>query len=99
MITPLGHRQIFQTAQAEAIRQAHEVVEHVQREAARKQAADLQVQAESEAVHSVPHFDGIRAGDREGRRGSEGRGASSDEASQEEEPPAGPADSHLDLLA
>lgn len=99
MITPLGHRQIFQTAQAEAIRQAHDVMEQVQREAARRQTADMQLQAEAEAVHSVPHSEGIHTGERQGGGQSPGHGARDEGEPPEEEPPAGPAEHHLDLLA
>ena len=40
MISPLGQRQMFQTANLEAVRFVHEMISQAQREASQKQAVD-----------------------------------------------------------
>jgi len=101
---------VFQTAHVEAVRQAHEVIEQVQREAARRQVAEAHMQEENEGVHSIPHSQGIRTEADQGRKGAQTGVGSDREAEQEEdgtleegapppETPAAPAERHLDLLA
>ena len=53
MISPLGQRQILQTAAVETVRQAMEGAQQVQREQARRQAFDAKL---VEALLDVPDF-------------------------------------------
>lgn len=103
MITPLAQRQIFQTANIESVRAAHEVSEQIQREQARKKTADDRAAEEEASVRVIPSSERIRTEERRGGTGQggaeeqlpedAGRNAESDEGS------AGPAESHLDFLA
>lgn len=95
---------MFQAANLEAVRAAHDVGEHLQREAARQKVALDQAAEEQASVRVIPHSERIRAEEREGRRqGQEaeehpgGEGTSTDGA--EGDGSAGSADGHLDLLA
>lgn len=106
MITPLGQRQVFQTAHVEALRQAHEVHEQVQREAARQKVAEDRLSEGAHEVHEVPHSDQIRTEERHGRQQQQapedhGEGEPKGEGGPEAEGahPAPPAEGHLDLLA
>jgi len=55
MISPLGQRQILQTAAVETVRQALEGAQQVQREQARRQAFDAKL---VEALLDVPDISG-----------------------------------------
>ena len=103
MITPFAQRQIFQTANIESVRAAHEVSEQIQREHARKKTAEDHAAEDQATVHMIPESDRIRTGERregKGQGGSEeqppGEGEEREGTSNES---AGPADSHLDFLA
>ncbi len=103
MITPFAQRQIFQTANIESVRAAHEVSEQIQREQARKKTAEDRAAEDEAAVHVVPGSDRIRT---EERRGGRGQGGGEEQGPGEAEgeemaPPdkASNADSHLDFLA
>ncbi len=78
-----------------------ELGEQVQREAARRKAADDRLAAEANTVHQIPHAESIRTEERqEGqkRRGREGE-EDSQEPREESGDSAGTAESHLDFLA
>ena len=53
MISPLGQRQIFQTANVEAVRQAQEVSEQIQRENVRKRVADERLLEDEASVQVI----------------------------------------------
>jgi len=95
---------MFQTANVEAIRQAQEVSEELQREDMKKRAADDQMHEDQVSVQVIPKSDAIRTEERKGGKGQEqapgahGEGAE-DEAKDDEDNPAGSADSRLDFLA
>lgn len=103
MISPLGQRQILQTAAVETVRLAMEGGFQVQREQARRQSFDAKL---AEAMEDVPEVGEPGAMRLEGHddqaRGSQQHGTgASDEAVEEqaEGVPAGPAEPHLDFLA
>lgn len=99
MITPLAQRQMFQTANIEAVRAAHEVSEQIQREQIRKKVADDHAAEEQASVRGIPASEQIRTEERERNRnqhrGSEGEGEPKSGADETAES----ADSHLDFLA
>lgn len=104
MITPLALRQMFQTANIEAVRAAHEVSGQIQREQASKKTADDRAAEDQASVRGIPGADHIRAEARGRDRGQSGQ----EEGHPEGEPKgeagdlegeAGNADSHLDFLA
>jgi hypothetical protein len=103
LITPIGQRQILQTAAAEAVRAAHEGSENVQREIARRQFLDQRLAEDQGAVHQVTSSENLRLeadkkeqkpGNRGALKGEPGELADGDDPGQ-----AGPADSLLDFLA
>ena len=102
MITPLGQRQIFQTANVEAVRASLEVSEHIQREQALKKTADDRAAEDQAAVQVVSRSERIIT---EERRQGRGQGGAEQQAPEEEDgegprkPKAKSADSHLDFLA
>lgn len=101
MISPVTQRQIFQTANLEATRLAHEVSGQLQREdAARKAAEDRMVEEEAE-VHQVTRADRLRAEERNGRQGRGNPGGRPEEHSEGSSDGAEGAASgpHVDLLA
>ncbi|WLT32925.1 hypothetical protein [Geothrix sp. PMB-07] len=104
MISPLGQRQILQTAAVETVRQAMEGGFQVQREQARRQAFDAKLAEAMDDVSDVNGADGLKltehgAQDQPSDR-QHGTGASEDPETEEER--GGPAEGarlHLDLLA
>ncbi len=95
---------MFQAANLEAVRAAHDVGEHLQREAARQKVALDQAAEEQASVRVIPHSERIRAEEREEGRRRQPEGESPEEASERPEgaeggESAGSADGHLDLLA
>ena len=104
MISPLGQRQILQTAAVETVRQALEGGFQVQREQARRQSFDAKLSDGMMDVADVSEADDLKLTDRgaqdQGAHQDQGMGAS-DEPSQggEEGTPAEGAWPHLDLLA
>ncbi|WP_005033697.1 hypothetical protein [Holophaga foetida] len=109
MITPLGQRQIFQTANVEAVRMSLEMSEHIQREAARRKAAEDHLAEDQDSVHEIEKADGLRTEERRGRGGQEAQAGEAEEREDGEEPlpeesesaapPPGAAEGHLDFLA
>lgn len=103
MITPIGQRQILQTAVAEAVRAAHEGGEHVQREMSRRHILDRQLAEAQGAVHQITSSENLRLEEnpKEQKRGQRGPhpGGEPREDGSPEPGPAGPADSTLDFLA
>mgnify|MGYP001111597669 CR=1 FL=1 len=102
MISPLGQRQIFQTANVEAVRQAQEVSEQIQRENVRKRVVDEHLLEDEASVRVISSSERIRTDERQGRQeqqGAESQGAE-DKAKQEGgEKPAESAETRLDFLA
>ena len=103
MISPLGQRQILQTAAVETVRQAMEGGFQVQREQARRQAFDAKLAEAMLDVSDVAETDDLKLaehGDREqGKRQKHGTGASEDLPPETGAIPAEGAGPHLDLLA
>jgi hypothetical protein len=104
MISPLGQRQILQTAAVEAVRQAMEGGFQVQREQSRRQAFDAKLAEAMLDVSDVAETDELQLSghdtqDQEARRGH-GTGASEDLPGEGTgATPAEGAEPHLDLLA
>jgi hypothetical protein len=104
MISPLGQRQILQTAAVETVRQAMEGAQQVQREQARRQSFDAKLVEAMLDVPDVSESDALRLTEHgaheQPKQQGQGTGAS-------EEPlpdgkggtPAGGAGPHVDLLA
>ncbi|MFZ1375845.1 MAG: hypothetical protein WAS25_04560 [Geothrix sp.] len=104
MISPLGQRQILQTAAVETVRQAMEGGFQVQREQARRQAFDAKLAEAMLDVSDVAETDVLKLteqGAREqDRRSGHGTGATEDLSEEETvDIPAEGAGPHLDLLA
>lgn len=102
MISPLGQRQVFQTANVEAVRQAQEVSELIQREQAKKQAVDDRLLEDQASVRVIADSEHIQTSERQGGQGFQ-QGAPGKPAPKEEpkpgEEPAESADPHLNFLA
>jgi len=98
MISPLGQRQILQTAAIETVRLAMDGGAQVQREQARRQAFDAKLAEAMVEVPEVAESDELRLSERQGQRGSQGGGTGASDEEAEESPAEG-ADPHLDLLA
>lgn len=95
---------MFQAANLEAVRAAHDVGEHLQREAVRQKVALDQAAEEQASVRVIPHSERIRAEEREARRQKQGEeeppgGEASDSQGAGEQESASPADGHVDFLA
>lgn len=103
MITPIGQRQILQTAAAEAVRAAQDGGEQVQREIARRQFLDQRLEEYQGEVHQVTSSENLRLEEypKERKQGNRGtpEGESEEPSGPEEPGRAGSADSILDLLA
>lgn len=103
MITPIGQRQVLQTAAAEAVRAAQDGGEQVQREIARRQFLDQRLAEDQGAVHQVSSSENLRLEEnhREQKRREQGapEGEPRKPGDEDHPGPAGPADSTLDLLA
>lgn len=102
MISPLGHRQIFQTANMEAIRQAHQVGEELQRDIMKAKAAEDRLVEDQSNVRGIPEFERIRTEERreESRKRDRQRASdSSEEDANAEDGPAEGADPLLDFFA
>lgn len=104
MISPLGQRQILQTAAVETVRQAMEGGFQVQREQARRQAFDAKLVEAMDDVSDVNGADGLKLSEHGAQEqaggGQHGTGASGEpEAEEEGGTQAEGARLHLDLLA
>ncbi|MDP1830898.1 MAG: hypothetical protein Q8K67_02480 [Geothrix sp.] len=103
MISPLGQRQILQTAAVETVRAAMEGGFQVQREQARRQAFDAKLAEAMLDVADVVESDAMTlAGhgpQEQGARQEHGTGASAELPGEAEDTPAEGAGPHLDLLA
>jgi len=101
VITPLAQRQIFQTANIESVRAAHEVSEQIQREQVRKKVAEDHAAEEQASVQVISGSDKIRAEERRGNRGGAEHHPGGGEEGEEKTPQdkADTADPHLDFLA
>jgi len=104
MISPLGQRQILQTAAVETVRQAMEGGFQVQREQARRQAFDAKLAEAMHDVADVTETDGLKLSEKgtkdQGESQEHGTGASDDlPAEGSLEGQAEGARLHLDLLA
>ena len=98
MISPLAQRQLYQTANVEAVRQAHEVSGALQREQGLQKAADERLAEEEHTVRGIPKSDPLRAEERTGGRRQE-RPPREDEEGDEGDDSAGSAEAHVDFLA
>jgi len=85
MISPLGQRQIFQTANIEAVRMSLEMSEQIQREAARRKVAEDHLAEEQDSVQGIGKAEGLRTEERQGRRGQDAQGDEGDEGDEGEE--------------
>jgi hypothetical protein len=103
MISPLGQRQILQTAAVETARAAMEGGLQVQRELARRQAFDAKLADAMLDVPEVAESDGLRLSEHgsqdQGARQEHETGSSEDFPSETPSTPAEGAGPHLDLLA
>lgn len=102
MITPLALRQMFQAANLEAVRAAHEVSDQIQREQSRKKTAEDRAAEDQASVRGIPASEHIRTEERERNRQQkrETGESSEDEARQRRDgEKAESADAHLDFLA
>ena len=101
MISPLGQRQVFQTANIEAVRQAQEVGELIQRENARKQAVDDRLHEDQASVRVIAESGKIQTNERQGGRGTQEELLEQKAAKEKQdgEDTAESADPHLNFLA
>ena len=102
MISPLGHRQVFQTANVEAVRQAQDVSEQIQREIAKKKALDDRLSEDQASVRVVAESERIMTDEQKGGGGNQAPLPGRRNAGPEEEAEpdtAESADSHLNFLA
>ena len=102
MISPLGQRQILQTAAVETVRQAMEGGFQVQREQARRQAFDAKLAEAMLDVADVAEADVLRLTDQGSQESGDQHGTGATEDLPEEDvggTPAEGAEPHLDLLA
>ena len=104
MISPLGQRQIFQTANVEAVRQAHEVSGEIQRDIMKMKAAEDQLVEDQSNVRGIPESEQIRTeerkegGSRKDSHRPQAQAASGEDAKPEADS-AGDADPLLDFFA
>jgi hypothetical protein len=104
MISPLGQRQILQTAAIETVKLALEGAQQVQRELARRQSFDAKLQEAMEDVSDVAETDAMKLAEQSqdepaGRQGH-GTGASEEDLQEDADgSSAEGAGPHLDLLA
>jgi hypothetical protein len=103
MISPLGQRQILQTAAVETVRAAMEGGFQVQREQARRQAFDAKLADAMLDVSDVAETDGLKLTEHgpqdQGGKQGHSTGASGDLPPETEATQAEGAGPHLDLLA
>ena len=101
MISPLGQRQVFQTANVEAVRQAQDVGEQIQRENAKKRAVDDRLQEDQASVRVIAEAGTIQTNERRGGKGAQEEllEQKTPKEKKEGENTAESADSHLDFLA
>lgn len=100
MITPLGQRQLLQTATVELLRQAQEGAALVQRDQARTQAFRSHLEATALDVSDVATVDPLSLEGQGGQRRPPARPSPPSETSEAEvETPAADAQSHVDVLA
>jgi len=102
MVTPLGQRMVFQTAQSESVRAAHEMASQVQREDGfRKFLADRMAE-DGKGVSGIAESEALRAEERRERRrqgSNESSGEEKGEGGSENGEDAFSADGSLDFLA
>ncbi len=99
MITPLAQRQMFQTANIEAVRAAHEVSDQIQREQSRKKTAEDRAAEDQASVRGIPASEQIRTEERERNRNQHRESEDEGEPQSGTDETAESADSHLDFLA
>ena len=104
MISPLGQRQILQTAAVETVRQAMEGAQQVQRDQARKHSFDAKLAEAMLEVPDVSEPDALKLTEQGAHEQSkqQGHGTGASEESVPEgalESPAEGAGPHVDLLA
>lgn len=99
MITPLAQRQMFQTANIEAVRAAHEVSDQIQREQSRKKTAEDRAAEDQASVRGIPASEQIRTEERERNRNQHRESEDEGEPQSGTDKTAESADSHLDFLA
>lgn len=99
MITPLAQRQMFQTANIEAVRAAHEVSDQIQREQSRKKTAEDRAAEDQASVRGIPASEQIRTEERERNRNQHREPEDEGEPQSGADETAESADPHLDFLA
>ena len=102
MISPLGQRQVFQTANIEAVRQAQDVSEQIQREITKKKVLDDRLSEDQSSVRGVAESERILTDGQKGGGGNQGEAPEPhpQKPKEEAEPDtAESADSHLNFLA
>lgn len=104
MISPLGQRQILQTAAVETVRQAMEGGAQAQRELARKQAFDAKLAEAMTDVKDIAESEGLRQAehgpdDQSGRQHGTGASEGPQDEGEGDHLQAEGAWPHLDLLA
>ena len=101
MISPLGQRQVFQTANVEAVRQAQEVSEQIQRENVKKQVAEDRLMEDQASVRVIAESEQIATAERKGGRGAQQEllEQKAGRKKKDGEEAADSADTHLNFLA
>lgn len=104
MVSPLGQRMVFQTANLEAVRAANEIAAQLQREDIFRKTLSDRMAEDSEAVQRIDQSMQLRAEERKERQqqsGSQQGEGESGEGSEGDEPEQGAtfADGGVDFLA
>ena len=101
-MNPLSLQQSLQATNIEALRMAQGFNEGQAREAMQKRVLDDRTAQEQSNVPGIPHADGLKAEERQGkdtRQGRKGAGGSGQEETPPGASPASPAPPHVDILA
>jgi len=100
MVTPLGQRMVFQTANLEAVRAANEIASQMQREDTFRKVISDRMAEDNEAVRRIDQSTSLRAEERQERKRQQSEGKQ-DEGDEGDEPEQGAilADGSVDFLA
>jgi len=83
MVTPLGQRMVFQTANLEAVRAATEIASQLQREDTFRKVISDRMAEDSEAVRKIDQSTSLRAEEREERKQRQSNGQQGEDESGE----------------